>query len=234
MKLIVCALGSVAYDFAEPDTQHGDKIASLDSSLDGVRDDIARADAYFSLARRRFGLLEAGLMGIQCHYLAGVYLMYTMRPLKAWAQIDTASRKLCEYLRCQARRPPSAEKSRRLRSLEQRLYWSCFKSQVELQLDLDLPPGPLGSLDYPDLFPLPPELGPAGQSPSTADPLRDDGSSQRNESAWFYYLTEISLRRFSDRIVQAFHVGGHTTWTVDRIGSMIHVAKELDDQLEDS
>lgn len=235
MQLIVCALGCVAGDFAEPQAPGA---AGADTALPGnslglARDDIARADSYLNLARRRLSLVDAGLMGMQCHYLAGVYLMYTMRPLQAWGQIDAATRRLLMYLKCQTRRASSTERPRRLRSLEQRLYWSCLKSQVELQLDFDLPPGSLASLEYPDLFPMPPDLISDGHTPPGNDQSRDDGSLQRNEAAWYYYLTEITLRRFSDRVLQAFYKEGFGAWTAERMGSMIKVAKELDEQLDD-
>lgn len=149
----------MAEDFRAADATvgRGAGCSSPGSSLSHFRDGITRGDIYLGLAQRRFGLIESGLLGVQCHFLAGMYLMYTLRPLRAWSQFDTASRQLYVYLRCQAHRPAPSQSPPRFRLLEQRLYWSCYKAQSELQMDLDLPPSPLAGLDYPDMYPSPPE-----------------------------------------------------------------------------
>ena len=181
-------------------------------------------EAYYNLARKRFGFLENGIIPPQCHFLAGVYLMYTMRPLMAWSQFQQASRSYHLYLQCQARRSsqrahdPSAVSRR---GQEQRLYWSCYKSECELRSELDLPHSSLADLEYPDMYPSPPDL-------RVGDEL-----SEQQEQSWFYYLTEITLRRISNCIVNTLYSSDYRRWDEETIPAMIKAAEGFDKQLRE-
>jgi hypothetical protein len=63
------------------------------------------------------------------------------------------------------------------------VYWSCWKSERELRKLLGLPDFAFDDLSYPLHFPTPPE-------------------SVQNQQAtsWYFYLSEISLRRLEHRI----------------------------------
>lgn len=57
----------------------------------------------------------------------------------------------------------------------------CY-SELRLELDIAKPRAP--ALSYPDFYPTPPlELG------------------SQNESGWYFYLAEVALRRFGNRIL---------------------------------
>lgn len=199
------------------------------------------------MARRRFGLLDRGLLAPQCHFLAGVYLMYTMQPLSAWSHFHSASRSYHIYLQCQARRPArvlDASKASRRRRLEQRLYWSCYKSECELRTEMDLPSSSLVDFHYPDMHPSPPDID--APTPSSVDEssladgsVRSAGarrtlaSSVNQEESWFYYLTEITLRRIANRIFNTFYVDPHTSWNDETIHLMARAVEDFEQQLEE-
>ena len=65
---------------------------------------------------------------------------------------------------------------------EEYVYWSCWKSEHELRTYLQLPDYGVGDLSYPLLFPTPPE-----------------GLPDMQAASWYFYLSEISLRRLEHR-----------------------------------
>jgi len=66
---------------------------------------------------------------------------------------------------------------------EECVYWSCWKSELELRKLLYLPDFAFDDLSYPLLFPTPPESIQGQQATS-----------------WYFYLSEISLRRLEHRV----------------------------------
>lgn len=83
-------------------------------------------------------------MACQCHFLAGVYLLFSLRPVQAWQAFFHASSTLTVYLKSRAAVQDIASANNNdsemigdeycsdseLRScLEQRLYWSCIKAE---------------------------------------------------------------------------------------------------------
>lgn len=86
------------------------------------------AAAYYLAAKKRIGLIESSLLSVQCQFLCGVLEMYLLNPLKAWYHFSHA----CEQFRNQQWRSAhkrGGDMSRETRRLEQRLYWSCMKSE---------------------------------------------------------------------------------------------------------
>jgi hypothetical protein len=209
---------------------------------------LRRGEGYFNLARRRLGLVQKGLLAPQCRFLAGVYLMYTLRPLQAWAEFHSASRSYHIYLQCQARKigkhSADAELSLKRRRLEQRLYWSCYKSECELRAEMDLPNSSLASFHYPDMHPSPPDMD-APSPELTGHPEAGTGNSVSalgrhcsslnhfQEESWYYYLTEITLRRLANEIYNAFYANGHQGWNDDSISYMAKAARGFEQQLDE-
>lgn len=152
LALLVCALGSIA----SPDANHADWVT---------------ATSYFAAAQRRFGLLIGmdDLIVPQCHFLAGVYFMYSMKPLEAWRMF--AQGVVCIL--------PDVSNSTPMTqySLKECVYWSCWKSEIELRMHLVLPNSGIIVNDYPQHIPEPPVTDPS------------------QEPRWYYYLADISLRR---------------------------------------
>ncbi|KAK5015348.1 hypothetical protein LTR16_003411 [Cryomyces antarcticus] len=125
------------------------------------------------------------------------------------------------------------------RRLEQCLYWSCFKSECEMRVELSLPQTTIADVEYPHMFPSPPSR------PSEESGLRqsDDGDAlsfgwhmyqysnkaQSEEKSWYYYLTEFALRRISNRILNTFYRQDHTSWW--DVSRLIPIAKEFEAQI---
>jgi len=152
LVLLVCALGSIA----SPNANQADWVT---------------ANSYFAAAQRRFGLLMAmdDLIVSQCHFLAGVYFMYSMKPLEAWRMF--AQGVVCILPDISKSTPPAQY------SLQECVYWSCWKSEIELRMHLDLPATGIVDTRYPQHIPEPPVTDPS------------------QEPRWYYYLADISLRR---------------------------------------
>lgn len=143
----------------------------------------------------------------------------------------------------------------RIRQLEQRLFWSAFKSESEFRVELPLPQSEIADYDFPDLFPSPP-------SPVSADGSNQNGynvpSSQaegvdlaslhrtksiedrdeiklhakklcNEEESWYYYLTEIALRRIGNRVINTFFRHDRHEWM--SIERHIDVAIEFEAQV---
>ncbi|KAM3461346.1 hypothetical protein NHJ6243_005130 [Beauveria neobassiana] len=254
LVLLACALGSIVKPFNRPipqtagiyfgkDESTGEPMAS---SSRMYAKELQQADSCFALACRRLGSLKYSLIGAQCHFFAGVYLMYTLRPLASWHYFLHASVFFQVHLRMthgiagdfedalNAASSRSDFTTRKLKRLEQSLYWSAFKSECEFRVELPLQQSEISLGEYPDLFPSPPSPIPTNSSDddgvtggnnfaSTEDlELRQHAVRLCNEEeSWYYYLTEIALRRIGNRT------------SADSLGSVNNGIPELDnDEVE--
>ncbi|CAG8374194.1 unnamed protein product [Penicillium salamii] len=141
------------------------------------------AEAYFLAAQKRMGLLlcSSGVVEAQCLFFGGVYLMVTLRPLEAWrvfVQALACSEGLCGSWGTQSTQ--AQEKP----SLQDSIYWTCFKSELELRLELNVAKNNVLDLTYPALFPSPPRMVAA-----------------QEHIEWYFYLADIALRRLGNRIL---------------------------------
>ncbi|KAH8694612.1 hypothetical protein BGZ61DRAFT_588540 [Ilyonectria robusta] len=261
LVLLTCALGSLAKPFstslyssllATMSTSSPSTDPNAPTSLNTSAYDLQLSAYYYSLARKRIGLLGSTIIRSQCYLLSGVYLMYALRPLEAWHDFVQASTTYYTYLQGRMRSAAShgdGVQVSRTRRLEQRLYWSCFKSECEIRVELSLPESTLAALQYPDLFPSPPveETDPSPSPSTTAfDPSYSDfaspssGGSQKrhtesmNESqqhSWYYYLTEIALRRIGNRILNALYKNGNVPGYGVPVMEMLEIAADFEKQL---
>jgi hypothetical protein len=242
-QLLTCALGSIAKSYTQtPDSERWERSTSLVTQAD----DLTRGNAYYNLARRRFGLLERGILAPQCYFLASVYLMYTLRPLQAWSKLQQASQTFHMFLLCHKRSKSSQvsqEDHARRQHLSQRIYWSCYKAECELRAELDLPSGPLANSGYPDMHPSAPDFllrnnesaenSPEFiESPASVASRRLRDSRTHLETSWFYYLTEITLRRMENQVLRLFYRNFHHDWTDQNIPSLLSEASEIERQLD--
>ena len=110
-------------------------------------------------------------------FYSGVFLMTSMRPFAAWQQFLQGVA-VCQRLN--ALSPGLADETTDIaaKQAEESVYWSCWKSERELRIELDFPDFNAVHYDYPAMFPSLPQ-GCGGES------LR----------AWYFYLAEISLWR---------------------------------------
>ncbi|KAG0137436.1 hypothetical protein HOY82DRAFT_372808 [Tuber indicum] len=190
---------------------------------------------YFSAAKKRLGIVMSSnkLIAVQCLFLAGIYHMYTMNQFAAWKMFNAASVSCEGYLHRKEKSGAldtansgmfSSCSNEPTRHLEQRIYWSCLKSELELCSQLATSHSGLNELDYPHAFPSPPReistsvafqssnsffeqprsaqiLSPRA-SATTAPPLPED--RREDELTWFYYLAEIALRKVELRMSETF------------------------------
>lgn len=192
--LIVCALAklSVPYAYIKVD------VSANSSYLE--TEDYQTAEMYYTASRKRVGLLEPSVIAAQCVFLIGIYEMYSLRPLKAWLSFNHAATIFQTYLQTRTRQ----KSERTLKRLEQRLYWSILKSEVEMRDEIDLPPNGLGKVDYPDIFPSPPGATPGRDENDDHDVDSEEFALDSGlQQSWFYYLSEIAYRRISNRIMHA-------------------------------
>ncbi|KAL1979472.1 hypothetical protein VTN96DRAFT_5716 [Rasamsonia emersonii] len=202
--LLACALGILSQPFRRT-TVSQPREPTADRAL---------ADAYYAAARKRIGLLDpSSLSYLQARFLSGVYEMYTLRPLDAWHSFHSACSAMQLYL--QKRAPGNDE----IRDLEQRVYWSCLKSECELRTEINLASSRIAELRFTEEFPTPPV-----ESVETPEefPL---------EESWYYYLTEISQRHILDRIMNAFYAEeDDRRWLDASPEAMVRMASELERQ----
>lgn len=184
--------------------------------------------------------------------------MYTFRSLSAWNHFYQAS----TFYRLRLRLIDGLDKSAYVgeqqgttvvQRLEQSLYWSCFKSEVEIRVELPLPQSAIAEYEYPALFPTPPTL--PEEYPRHRDQTSDWTNTEslhrspdidqsgltgwgvsnhisklfNEEQSWYYYLTELALRRIGNRVLNAFYRDEPSTWS--NIKPLIPIALEFDSQI---
>lgn len=182
--------------------------------------------------------------------------MYTLRPMLSWQYFFQASTSFQLYLKIHGRITednvvlvPVQNGVDRIRQLEQRLFWSTFKSESEFRVELPLPQSEIADYDFPNLFPSPP-------SPAAVDGLIPEGSDMpqhangiglaslnrtksiedrdeirlhakklcNEEESWYYYLTEIALRRIGNRVINTFFRQDRRDW--------MHIERHVDVAIE--
>lgn len=75
------------------------------------------------------------MLEAQCFFLAGVYLMATMRPLEAWKMFVQALACCQSFYSGKATPNAPTEPDRRLR---ESIYWTCFKSELYVEAFITL------------------------------------------------------------------------------------------------
>lgn len=194
LALLVCAIGAISTPF-------GDSEMTMPGSPAYVT-----SQSYFQAAEKRLGSIVAiaGVVEAQCLFLAGVYSMYIFKPGAAW-RFFRSSLASCEEFDFITHTAQTWEQTEafemqpnppQLSTDEQAIYWSAWKSEQEMRQDLqhnDL----FRSIEqplYPQFFPTPPD------PPQENNYDITDSQRERERTGWFFYLTEISLRRLACRI----------------------------------
>jgi len=175
-----------------------------------------RAEHFFEAAQKRMGVLlcKSTIVEAQCFFLAGVYLMATLRPLEAWKMFVQALT-CCQAFVSEQATDDGRESEQRL---QESIYWTCFKSELyvvshtlihcrfltqsprELRLELNVFENSIWDLTYPAFYPSPP-----------------DGLKSQREVVWYYYLGEIALRRLGNRILNFFHKAHQPKIDIDAV-----------------
>ncbi|OAK96920.1 hypothetical protein IQ06DRAFT_229637 [Phaeosphaeriaceae sp. SRC1lsM3a] len=243
LVLITCALGCLTEPFeCDYEPEFADRRARTEQrSFDTV--DMETAQSYYMAAKKRLGLLDPSHLLVECLFFFGVFEMYCLRPLKAWNYFNSACVQCRNLLWIRSQRsisvnplapstvdPPTGA----LRLIEQRLYWSCLKSELELRCEIPLPQSGLASFNQPDLFPSPPET--QTSSRRNNDKLGETGHELDLEyqRGWLYYLSEISHRRMINRAITTMSppdMDQAESWIKNIQENLQHV-KDLEHQID--
>ncbi|TDZ67847.1 Echinocandin B biosynthetic cluster transcription factor ecdB [Colletotrichum trifolii] len=193
--LLIFALGSIATPFGP---SHETMPGTIPHSS---------ARSFFQAAQKRLGVLLSSddMIAAQCLFLSGVYMMCTFQPIKAWRYFVQALASCQQFAfltpESQQRYHSNQQSGNDLHdhsidTLQQAVYWSSWKSEREMRGDLYLPDFSLSNKElafYPPFFPTPP--APKAEIEASSDPRL-----ARERTSWYFYLSEISLRRLASRI----------------------------------
>ncbi|PVH93544.1 hypothetical protein DM02DRAFT_646404 [Periconia macrospinosa] len=189
LALLVCALGTIATPL------HNEYISR---ESDAYR----TAGSFFLAAKKRLGILlaESSLQEAQCLFLAGVYSMHTFARLPAWRyfmQSLACSQTFDSLKTVKQDYGALDEAQRRVVAAEQAIYWSAWKSEREVHDELWMPGHKTAEFSiecYPPFFPTPPIHERSALATTTA------AMEEREQSSWYFYLSEISLLRLRRRL----------------------------------
>lgn len=216
LVLLACALGGISatWEVAIPS-------GSECSFGDMASHDLA--DAYYTAARKRIGLLETSNQATQCWFLLGMLEMYLMRPLNGWASFSRACNLLELRLYTQSQHDLQG-----FTRAERRLYWSCLKSEAELREEFDLPEPGLARIEHAYVLPSPPESTPDSSNGAS---ISDSAWETVQEQSWYYYLSDIAYRRITNRTIAALYNVPKEQWLHCSISRLYYIAEELDAQV---
>ncbi|KAL6405206.1 putative C6 transcription factor [Ilyonectria robusta] len=195
---LVCAIAAITESYPRPVLgSDGHPTPSPGQQAD-EGSDVELSMQFWNLAMKRLGYAASqnNVQAVQCLCLAGIWYMHRMRPLEAWKQFSLAgaawhSLSLIEF--------PSGELVNNTGgslndfTVMQALYFTIWKSECELRLELPLPSPPvLDNTYFPLAFPQPPSISSQSSDPDVAE----------RERGWYYYLTEIAARHLINRVLQ--------------------------------
>lgn len=194
---LVCALGA-ATD-ACPVPSGPTSPLSRDADADGVMQsepgDMLLAKQFWNVAAKRLGLVlgQNTIQAAQCLCLTGIWYMYMLQPLEAWRHFDMAGT-VWHSINLVSQRPRAGVDSsmQEASPAMQPLYFTIWKSECELRMEMSLPSPILDSVYFPYVFPTPPDVAAAG-----------DVDSVGSERCWYYYLADIAARHLLNRLLRA-------------------------------
>ncbi|KAH7018890.1 hypothetical protein EDB80DRAFT_699471 [Ilyonectria destructans] len=210
LLLIACALGGICTPYDNSRLEDYSK-PSIDA------EQYLRSREYFDAARKRLGLVmgHASITGAQCFFLTAGYYVTVFKPLAAWRCLNAASL-MCKNVLMKTV-GESAMMNGALGNAKEvpdnsyrKLFWSCVKTEREIATELGFEIANLQLIQYESLPSLMPDSEPylAGEMAKLRPshpwtPGMSDGpalTAAQHEQSWFYYLTDISLRKLEIRI----------------------------------
>lgn len=138
-----------------------------------------------------FRIAKFSLNYVQYYLLEATYLMYIIKPLDAWNCIYKASTLVMTIL--ESYKSLGKKFTETEHRLVERVFHTCVKYESELRVELSpsVPSSGIVNYPFPNVYPSPPI---------------ENISNISEESSWFYYLTEIVLRKFENRMLDDFFV----------------------------
>ncbi|KAL4897323.1 putative Zn(II)2Cys6 transcription factor [Aspergillus ambiguus] len=185
---------------------------------------------FLSMARKRISAayLDDTLLGVQCLCLFGIWYQYNIEPIPGWKMFRTASMLWQTYN--MKHREGKTTRNAQEESLEQRLYWTCLKSECEVRYELtDLPACDLSLSDFPYSLPSFPMRQPYNNSPGGI--IYNSSATDLESISSYYYLAEISLRRLLNRARNAVRVLSPDI-DMERVKVLVETLTNLEGQLQ--
>ncbi|RTE84400.1 hypothetical protein BHE90_001046 [Fusarium euwallaceae] len=225
---LVCANAAITEPYPE---SIGEDEMSLSSTPDQKAREKAELDLsmqFWNVAIKRLGYAsgQSSVQAVQCLCLAGIWYMHRLEPLEAWKHFSLAgtawhSLSLTHFPHGELIN--QADSSSNELTIMQALYFTIWKSECELRLELPLPsPSVLDNAYFPLAFPQPPSLGSHPLDPDTTE----------RERSWYYYLSEIAARHLINRLLQ-MNSEVPTTPTEKQVRRMISQAEMMETQIFD-
>ncbi|ONH69691.1 Sterol uptake control protein 2 [Cyberlindnera fabianii] len=133
---------------------------------------------------------DFSLGNVQHYLLQCMFWNYNMKPLKAWDSVFKASTTvmtILESYKSSGRKFTESE-----HRIVERVFFSCLKYESELRVELSpsIPSSGIVNYPFPSIYPTPP---------------LDGTLSPTDEASWFFYLTEIVLRKLENRLLDEFY-----------------------------
>ncbi|CAH0055975.1 unnamed protein product [Clonostachys solani] len=216
--LLACALGAVAMEYSPPDATPSPATPARFSST--RLEDLQLGRCYFAAAEKRLGpaMTEVSTLAIQCLCLAGIYHMFTLRPMQASRMFHDAGSSLRILMSTNLNTPQETYQ------LYLKLFWVCSNSERELLAELPVNPPSLTGPGTPDAYPLPPRIENIGR----------DEWSVHEEDSWYFFLSEIALRRIAHQVseVVAEHITNRLNYNESPdIQELVPIVAEFEHQV---
>lgn len=237
--LTVCALAAISSQF-EPLPILQDRWQNVTTDIDNSLSNTTGyllAEAYYVASRKRIGLLRDTLLATECHFMSGVYEMYSLRPLQAAISFNRAcvTFQTLTWMRTEC----YITQSQLGKARASRLYWSCLKSEHEVSIEIHFPSSGLTKLNYTSAFPPPPSAADTedwyrlhtdvnAESPQS---IHSTWTKNEFEHGWYYYLADIAARRLLQRVIEFFYRTSESAWLELSFAHLVNTAEELDRQL---
>ncbi|KAH3680471.1 hypothetical protein WICMUC_000311 [Wickerhamomyces mucosus] len=153
-----------------------------------------KALRYFQLANQLntasfYKIDEFDLSTVQHNLLKATFFMLNMKPLKAWDMVFLGSTKIITIL--ESFKNSTLEFTKYEFQILERLFYTCLKYECELRVELSpmIPSSGIVNYPFPSIYPT----------------LPIEEFSTDEEVSWFFYLTEISLRKLENRILDELY-----------------------------
>ncbi|KAH7127851.1 hypothetical protein B0J13DRAFT_588593 [Dactylonectria estremocensis] len=191
---LVCAIGAATESYQDQ------PLSPTDPLYRGREPDLSIQ--FWTLAAKRLGFVigQSHHQAVQCLLLAGIWYMHQIQPLHAWKYFNLAGAAWhsINLVNTPSHNPfdISAINHPSLFTVNQALFFTIWKSEWELRLELPIPTPILNDAGFPNLFALAPSPG-------------IEPTELVDERTWYYYLADIAARHLINRVLRLH------CWTTD-------------------
>ncbi|KAH3683947.1 hypothetical protein WICPIJ_005080 [Wickerhamomyces pijperi] len=194
--LLICSCSLLSRPFdVRSQQQQQQQQQTFRTSKEEKGANFAKSLAYFQLANQlqasvSHRIQDFDLNIIQFYLLSSTFLMLNMKPMQTWDLIHRSSIRIITIL--ESLKSSSQKFSQRDFKNIERFFFTCFKYESELRVELSplVPSSGIIHYPFPALYPTVPPIS---------------GRSIEEQTSWFYYLTELSLRKLENRILDVFY-----------------------------